>query len=264
MGQITNYLEAAVLDHIFEGTTYTKPTLYAGLLTDIASAEIGTVTEVTVANEYIRKAISFNAAGTRAIVQGAEVAFNIATGSWTVGANHWGIFDAESGGNLLAYGDLLGGPYDIIIGNQPKIPTGSITISLNASAGSGGIPTVTADKILNFVFGAGAYELMDIRVALTEVPMSDTVTNMASTTEVSGAGYTHEDVTGWTLTGSTISNTADIVFGPPTGPWVLQAVAIYDNADGNIVAYGNDVADQPADTGDTVQFLADQLSITLN
>lgn len=108
-GSFSNFLELEVLDHVFGAAVYTAPaTLYIALYT-VAPTDAAGGTEVT-GGAYARKdvannATNFPAASAGAKSNGVAVTFVTATANWgTVVA--FGIFDAVTAGNLLAWADL--------------------------------------------------------------------------------------------------------------------------------------------------------------
>ena len=83
---------------------------------------------------YAMKAITFAAAGSRAIAQTGVVTFDQCTlGSSTVG--WWGLWDASTigGHNLLAYG-ALSVAKTIVPGNTPSVASGQCTVDFAAGA----------------------------------------------------------------------------------------------------------------------------------
>lgn len=132
-GSMTNYLEDAVLDDLFNGTAYSKPgTLYFGLFT-AAPTDAGGGTEVS-GGSYARvsktaNTTNFPASSGGAIANGTAVTFPTASGSWgTVVAA--GIFDASSGGNLLWWGDLAVSKA-VTSGDTFSFPVGDVDITLD-------------------------------------------------------------------------------------------------------------------------------------
>ena len=105
-GALTDYLETAIVNHLFRGTAYTAPgTLYVALFT-VTCTDSSNGTEVTGGN-YSRPSVA-SGTGNWAATSGGNGttsnsnAINFATPSagWgTVVA--WGLFDASSAGNLL-------------------------------------------------------------------------------------------------------------------------------------------------------------------
>jgi len=115
-GSLADYLEKKMIDDWFGKAANAVPaTVYLALFTDSNSAaqrDAGTVTEVT-GNAYARVAVTNNAtnfpnASGVGAAKSLHVAFSFPAptpGNWgTVTA--FGIYDAASAGNLLAWGDL--------------------------------------------------------------------------------------------------------------------------------------------------------------
>lgn len=119
MAAASNYLENAVVDHIFRASTFSKPSaLYVGLFT-AAPNDAGGGTEVT-GGSYARAQLdpsNSNWAATQGGTSGAstgtsgetsnavEILFPAPSANW--GQVGWvGIFDASTGGNLLFHGAL--------------------------------------------------------------------------------------------------------------------------------------------------------------
>ncbi len=111
MGALTNYLEDAIVGHLFRGAAFTAPTtLYIALFT-AAPGEAGGGTEVTggsyarvsVANASLQWAATAAGNGTTSNVN--AITFPAPTANWG-SVTHWAIMDAASVGNMLAYAAL--------------------------------------------------------------------------------------------------------------------------------------------------------------
>jgi len=123
----SNYLENKVLDHVFGGTAYTAPaTLYVGLFTS-DPGEAGAGTEVS-GGSYARQTITFTVTGSQAS-SSAAVEFPTATASWGT-ITYAAVYDAVSGGNLLASGALTTSK-TIDSGDVFRIPSGDFDIDLD-------------------------------------------------------------------------------------------------------------------------------------
>lgn len=98
MAGASKYLTTAVFNQYFVG----KPT-YVALFTDNPTDENDTSKEIT-ASWYGRKQATFGAAQTDAgkelIKNETQVLFSRVTGT-PVRVKYWGVYDAETGGNLL-------------------------------------------------------------------------------------------------------------------------------------------------------------------
>lgn len=109
-GSFSDFLELELLDHVFGNAAYSAPaTLYVALYTATPS-DSGGGTEVS-GNAYARVAVTNNATNFPAAsggskANGTAITFPQATPSgWGV-VTQFGIFDASTSGNLLAWGDL--------------------------------------------------------------------------------------------------------------------------------------------------------------
>lgn len=123
----SNYLENKVLGHVFGGTAYTAPTtLYVGLFTS-DPGEAGAGTEVS-GGSYARQTITFTVTGSQAS-SSAAVEFPTATASWGT-ITYAAVYDAVSGGNLLASGALTTSK-TIDSGDVFRIPSGDFDIDLD-------------------------------------------------------------------------------------------------------------------------------------
>lgn len=104
---LSDYLEDKLLDFVFNNVNYVRPTtIYIALFT-AAPSDAGGGTEVSGSN-YARVGVSggFPTTGTATRASNSSaITFPSATGSWGT-ITHVGIFDASSGGNLLAWGAL--------------------------------------------------------------------------------------------------------------------------------------------------------------
>ncbi len=104
MAGFSDFLEDELLDHVFRNAAYTPPaTVYVALYT-AAPSDSGGGTEVS-GGSYARTAATFGAASGGAIANSGAVTFPQASASWGT-VTHFGIFDASSAGNLLAWAAL--------------------------------------------------------------------------------------------------------------------------------------------------------------
>jgi hypothetical protein len=105
----SDYLENALLDHVYGGGDYTRPaTVYLALFT-AAPSDSGGGTEVS-GNNYARKSVTNNSTNFPAASGGSKTlhvktTFAVPSGSWGT-VTHFGIFDASSAGNLLGWAAL--------------------------------------------------------------------------------------------------------------------------------------------------------------
>lgn len=128
MAGLSDYYENKVIDHMLRGQTFTPPsTIYVGLYTT-APTDAGGGTEVS-GNGYARQSITLTAASGGSTSNSSDITFPQATGNWgTIVAA--GLFDASSGGNLLAWNNLTESK-NITDGDVLKIPAGQLTFTID-------------------------------------------------------------------------------------------------------------------------------------
>lgn len=131
MGSFSDYWELEILDHIFNKGAYTAPTIYVALSTADPTDD-GTGLAEPSGNGYARvttAAGDWNIATGGLIDNANAITFPQATGSWGT-VSHFALFDASSGGNMLAHGSL-GTPQAIVSGNTPSFAAGALDVSLD-------------------------------------------------------------------------------------------------------------------------------------
>lgn len=136
MSGMSDYLEAALIGHIFRGSAFSMPTTLAiGLLTATAS-DTGGGTEVT-GGDYARVTLNPSAANWSAPTgndgttkNNSLLTFPTPTADWGR-ITHWGLYDAASSGNLLFWGALTT-PKNVNNGDPaPTIAIGACTVQLD-------------------------------------------------------------------------------------------------------------------------------------
>ncbi len=264
MGSLSNFAENEFLDHLLGITAWTTPaTVYCGLFTTDPT-DAGSGTEVTVADGYIRKACSFGSAASRVITQDAIIQYDEATGTWGT-ISHWGLFDAESGGNLLAHG-AFASPAGVVSGNTPSIGSTEIFITVSA----GGCSDYLANAMLDHIFNSTTFTQPSIYIALCEAAISDSQTG-STIDEMDMTGYARESKDGTTHWDTAVgdgvtANKTLIDFGSLTGiSETLEAICICDNGStgaGNLLIYDNTIS-QAIGVGDSVQIPIGDFDISL-
>ena len=257
MGSLSNYLENELLDHVFGNGAYSAPTIYVGLSTADPLDDGSGLAEPS-GNGYARVAhASWTAAANRKLSNNGGTTFPQPTGSWGT-MTHYALFDADSGGNMLAHGEL-DVPKIVDSGPAPSIANGEIEISFL----TGGATNYLAHKLLDLVFSGTAYTPPTIHVALSTANPTDAGSDLTEP----GNGYAREAVSGWeTAAGGATENSADIEFDTPTGSWgMVTHTAIMDAlTSGNCLGYAALGASQSPDTGDPVLFPAGDFNVTLD
>ena len=130
MASFSDYTENLVLTWLFTGDSATRPTAwYVGLFT-AAPSDTGGGTEVS-GSAYARKAtgtITVSGTATTA-TNAAAIEFAAASGGNWGTITHAAVFDASSGGNMLAWAPLATSR-TINDGDVFRIPPSSLTITL--------------------------------------------------------------------------------------------------------------------------------------
>jgi hypothetical protein len=130
MSSFSDYTENLVLTYLFTNGSVTRPTAwYVGLFT-AAPSDTGGGTEVS-GNGYVRKAtgtITVSGTSTTA-TNSAAIEFAAASGGNWGTVTHAAIFDAESGGNMLAWAQLTTARA-INDGDVFRVPASSLTVTL--------------------------------------------------------------------------------------------------------------------------------------
>lgn len=130
---------------------------------------------------------------------------------------------------------------------------------------AGNLSDYAENKILDHSVGKTSWTMPTVYVALyTTAP-----TDSTSGTEVSGGSYARVATTGatWNAAASGAnSNASAIVFPTASASWgTVTAVALVDaSSAGNIVWYGTLTSNKTVDSGDTFQFAAGALTLSLN
>lgn len=126
MSSFSDYLENAVLNHVFRNTSLTSPASVWLALYTVAPTDAGGGTQVS-GGGYARQQITFGAPSGGAISNTAAVSFTASGANFgTVVAV--GIFDASTAGNLLAWDDITSAV--INDGDTINFPIGDIDITL--------------------------------------------------------------------------------------------------------------------------------------
>lgn len=140
MSASSDYLEAAVLNHVLRNTALTSPTtVYVALFTSDDSTgatgenlEAGTLTnEVsTVGTAYARQTATFAAPSDGSCTTNANITFPAATANYGT-VTHVAVMDGDTEGadNVLFYG-ALDSAKTIESGDTFQITSGNLTVSL--------------------------------------------------------------------------------------------------------------------------------------
>ena len=109
------------------GTALTAWTPYAGLLTAVADAEAGTVTEIAYTG-YARQAVTFGAPAAGTVTNSGVVSFGQMTAGAGGTAMAVGYYSAATGGELR-YVVALDTPKAIAVGDTPEFGVGDLELA---------------------------------------------------------------------------------------------------------------------------------------
>lgn len=191
MGSLSNFAENALLGHVFGSAFTPAANLYLALCTgDPTDAGTGaSMNEVANANAYARKAITFDAAASRKVVQAAAITFDQASGSWGT-ITHWAIVDSAvfGEGNMLAHG-AFSASFAPVSGNTPSIADEEVEVEISASDGEG-FTTYLVHKLLDRMFRNQAFTQPATYIALLDQQGADADTTLTTAgKEVAGTDY---------------------------------------------------------------------------
>ncbi|NBT31822.1 MAG: hypothetical protein EBT13_07950 [Rhodobacteraceae bacterium] len=125
----SNTFETTTLTWLFTANAATRPTAWYVALFTTNPAEDASGTEVsTSGTAYARQSVTFTVSGDTASNSGA-VEFPTATASYGT-VTHCAVFDAVSGGNMIAYAALTTSKL-IDTGDVFRFPAGDLDITLD-------------------------------------------------------------------------------------------------------------------------------------
>jgi hypothetical protein len=134
MGSFGDYLELELLDHLTGVGAFAMPThLWVGLFT-ITPADAGGGTEVSAGGygrvDHTPGGTNWNTAATGSTSNKTAIAFSAPTANWGV-IVAFGVFDAETAGNLLWWGAVT--PNKTINNGDaaPSFAAGALTLTLD-------------------------------------------------------------------------------------------------------------------------------------
>jgi hypothetical protein len=123
----SNTFETRVLSWVFTAGSATRPTEWHVALYTAAPSDTGGGTEVS-GGAYVRQSVAFTVSGNTA-TNSAALEYPTATASYGT-VTHVGVFDASTGGNLIAYAALTTAK-SIDTGDVLRLPAGDLDITLD-------------------------------------------------------------------------------------------------------------------------------------
>jgi hypothetical protein len=216
------------------------------------------------ADTYARQEIAFNAAGSRQVVQAADIAFPQTAAVWGY-VTHWAVLDAAAGGNVLAKGRF---PQAAQITGSiiPKISAGEIWIQVDPADAGLGYTDFCINNLLNLVFRNGAFSIAGVSLALLSAAAGDAAEDIATDlTELTGTGYARVSVNpaggaspAFTAAAAgQVTNADQISWGTPDADdWTeLTGAALVTDA-GKVLAYDDNISDFTPTTTDIIRIEA--------
>ena len=126
---LSNTFETHTLNYLFTSTSVTRPTAWYIALFTSNPAEDASGTEVsTSGTAYARQSATFTVSGNEA-TNSAAIEFPTATASYGT-VTHIGVFDASTGGNLIAYAALTTSKA-IDTGDVLRLPANDLDITMD-------------------------------------------------------------------------------------------------------------------------------------
>ena len=126
---LSNTFETHTLNYLFTTTSVTRPTAWYVALFTSNPAEDASGTEVsTSGTAYARQSATFTVSGNEA-TNSAAIEFPTATASYGT-VTHIGVFDASTGGNLIAYAALTTSKA-IDTGDVLRLPANDLDITMD-------------------------------------------------------------------------------------------------------------------------------------
>lgn len=119
---LTNAGEDKVLTLVKDDGPY-----YLALFT-VAPTETGGGTEVS-GGAYARQSVTFGTPSSGTMTNSAAIEFPTATANWGT-AVAWGLFDAETGGELVWFGEITT-PKELLAGDIYRVNTGNMTLTMD-------------------------------------------------------------------------------------------------------------------------------------
>lgn len=235
--QMTPYLQSQVLNLVLNGTSFTPPAaVYLALFTALNEAADGvTYTEVPtgLGNGYGRVNLTFNAFAAGVATNSVLFDFPVALADWG-SINHFGIFDASSGGNLLYWGETNGGtPVSVLNGQQFEVAAGQLSVDI-----TGTLSAYLANKIGEHTLRGNAFT----PPSHLYLAILTAFTNDTTYTELVDANYARQSITFSTATAITpalVQNSNTVTFPGPVNAYTANYLALFDAvSSGNLLLRG--------------------------
>lgn len=260
MGSLSDYAENKLLDHLLKTAAFTVPSNIYVALSTANPLDTGAGMAEPVGNGYARTACNvWDAAASREASNTSVVTFPAATGAWGT-ITHWALFDASTGGNMLAHGSLSVANA-VVNGNVVSYAAGQLSLVW----ASGGVSNYAAHKLLDHLLKTAAFTVpTNVYAGLSTADPGDSGGALA---EPAGSAYARTVKNTWDAAASgATESTGAITFPTATGSWgTITHVALFDAAAaGNFLAYAALGTSQAVVTGNVIEFDDGALNFTMD
>lgn len=262
MGSFSDYLENEILDHILKvGIFPVVPlNIYVALSTADPLDDGSGVTEPS-GGGYARVLCNtWAAAAIRVTSNTNTIQFAQATADWG-NITHFALFDAITGGNMLAHGSLTTPRY-ISAGQTYSVAAGGLTISFE----DGGVSDYLANALLDHIFKVSPYSPpANIYVAVSIATITDAMDG--DSLSEPGGNYVRVTHNTWNaaVTGASDNNGA-ITFVEATSGWgrVTDGALLDAVTSGNLLVFGELDTALDLIIGGILRFADGDFNITLD
>ncbi len=232
MSSLSNYLEEKLLKHVLGIESFSSPAkIYLGLSSTVPLEDGSNWTEIS-GGGYQRQPLAFNGAEKKdSSPFGAKIASATAAhfgpgpspSGWSYMTLAYGLFDAASGGNLLAFCSSMGG-LSVAAGKYAYLAPGGLQIDLDCDACW---TTYSLKSLLDRSFANGSFSSPSVYVALsTSSALSVTQEEATGINELSGGNYSRKQITAgnWGSVAQVsdkaqVSNDENVDFAQATADW---------------------------------------------
>lgn len=262
---LSDYAEQKIINHVLRNTAWTSPGANVWVAAHTADpTDAGGGAEVPLSNNYGRVQVTTwdDPTTTRATQNTNVITFPTASGSWGT-VSHIGVWDAQTGGNLLFYG-ALSVSKTIGVNDIFTIAAGDLDFSLG-----GAYSNYLAKKIIDHMLRNTAYTTPGTSVYVALYSSSPTAADSGAEIQTPGTyAYARKQITTWdapTATGATQNTNLEAFTAANGGNWGTVAhVGIRDASTlGNLLFWGALDASKVVNDADTFQFAAGALDITV-
>ena len=266
MGNLTNYAENKLLDHILMNDAYNRPANLFIALCDADPGEAatgGSISEPS-GGAYARQPNDdWTVAASRAAASSVAVTFPAATAGWGL-LSHFAILDTLTlaTGNVIAYGPMTPNK-TITTSDVLEIAVGDLDVSFNAA----GVSDYAANALLDHLFYDTAFtQPTSLFIALSTATILDSDTG--TTISEPGQNYARTLHTNYTIAAAGASaNSGAVVFPAATGGnWgTMIDIGIMNTlTTGNLLLHSALTVSKAVDLADIAQFADGLIDITMD